>query len=275
MISFVFLTNIWLGCCYFCRKDNQYFYQPLSSDARLQDRRVLPTTDSCSNTWLREIYIAIMFRHCVSSLEDSASWTHLNLSRRRCISLSFRFLVNHPKGVLHHFSGHWALPATSLNQWVNAFFKFNLRQQDELWVPTLRQNLCWPHSSNNGISLNSFKEHKYSPTRIITIVPSMCTIHQSSFTGIPEYQMHEKRWMRNRVTEKSKHFFDFSTIIANSTALCIEGWCTLVADSETRRHLWKFWMSVKWFRLTQIGMTAGLQSYRSNRSTSTPPSNCP
>lgn len=50
------------------------------------------------------------------------------------------------------------------------------------------------------------------------IMPRMCTIHQSQVPGIPSYKQQHRRWIRNSVTEKSRHFFDFSTISAKRTA---------------------------------------------------------
>ena len=73
--------------------------------------------------------------------------------------------------------------------------------------------------SKSGISFNSFNEHRYSPSKIMTIVPRIWTIHQSQLEGTPSYQQQDTRWIMNKVTEKSKHFFDFSTMIANNKAL--------------------------------------------------------
>ena len=78
---------------------------------------------------------------------------------------------------------------------------------------------CKIQSVNNGMSLSSLSEHKYSPSRIINIVPKMCTIHQSQVFGKPPYAVHVARWIRKRVTEKSRHFFAFSTMIARRAAL--------------------------------------------------------
>eukprot|EP00540_Astrosyne_radiata_P012737 CAMPEP_0116846082 /NCGR_PEP_ID=MMETSP0418-20121206/13638_1 /TAXON_ID=1158023 /ORGANISM="Astrosyne radiata, Strain 13vi08-1A" /LENGTH=61 /DNA_ID=CAMNT_0004477291 /DNA_START=101 /DNA_END=286 /DNA_ORIENTATION=- len=53
------------------------------------------------------------------------------------------------------------------------------------------------------------------------MVPNKCTIHQSMLDNIfpLQYQQHDNKWMKNNVTEKSKHFLDFSTTIANNNAL--------------------------------------------------------
>ena len=76
-----------------------------------------------------------------------------------------------------------------------------------------------PHNTNNGISLNSLLEQKYSPSNTIIIMPNICIIHQSQVDGKPPYIEHNMMCIMNSVTEKSKHFFDFSTINANSNAL--------------------------------------------------------
>ena len=42
-----------------------------------------------------------------------------------------------------------------------------------------------PHRTNNGISLSSFLEHKYSPNNTMMIMPVKLTIHQSHVDGNP------------------------------------------------------------------------------------------
>mmetsp|Transcript_22626 Transcript_22626/g.42638 ORF Transcript_22626/g.42638 Transcript_22626/m.42638 type:complete len:91 (-) Transcript_22626:365-637(-) len=41
------------------------------------------------------------------------------------------------------------------------------------------------HKTNNGISLSSLLEQKYSPNTTIIIIPRMCMIHQSHVEGNP------------------------------------------------------------------------------------------
>lgn len=76
-----------------------------------------------------------------------------------------------------------------------------------------------PHSCNSGISLSSFFEHKYSPRTTIEIIPITWMIHQSQVDGNPPYIVHVTICIKKSVTEKSRHFLDFSTIIASNTAL--------------------------------------------------------
>ena len=75
------------------------------------------------------------------------------------------------------------------------------------------------YNVSNGISSNSFLEHKYSPNNIITIVPKICMIHQSHVCGKPLYIVHAIKCIKNNVTPKSNTFFDFSIIIAITTEL--------------------------------------------------------
>ena len=69
--------------------------------------------------------------------------------------------------------------------------------------------------TNSGISLSSFFEQKYSPKTTMTIIPIICIIHQSHVDGNPSYIEQTMMCIIKRVTEKSRHFLDFSTIIAS------------------------------------------------------------
>lgn len=75
------------------------------------------------------------------------------------------------------------------------------------------------HSTSNGISLSSLFEQKYSPSTTISIMPRMCMIHQSHVEGNPPYTEQRATCIMKSVTEKSRHFFDFSTMIASSSDL--------------------------------------------------------
>lgn len=75
------------------------------------------------------------------------------------------------------------------------------------------------HNTNNGISLNSRFEQQYSPSNTMSIIPNICIIHQSHVDGQPSYTEHRRICIRKRVTEKSRHFFDFSTMIASNNDL--------------------------------------------------------
>lgn len=88
-----------------------------------------------------------------------------------------------------------------------------------LYLKEPEMELNFPHNSSKGISLSSFFEHKYSPNTTIRIIPMMCIIHQSQVDGNPPYIEHKMMCIIKSVTEKSRHFFDFSTINANIIAL--------------------------------------------------------
>lgn len=75
------------------------------------------------------------------------------------------------------------------------------------------------YKDSKGISLNSFLEHKHSPNKIMIIIWAIFTIHQSQVDGIPPYNVQAKVCIAKRVTEKSRHFFAFSTMMAKRTAL--------------------------------------------------------
>jgi hypothetical protein len=84
------------------------------------------------------------------------------------------------------------------------------------------------HSCKSGISLSSFFEHKYSPNTTIEIIPIVWIIHQSQVDGNPPYIVHVTMCIKKSVTEKSRHFLDFSTLIASNTALLNDGWMSVL-----------------------------------------------
>lgn len=53
----------------------------------------------------------------------------------------------------------------------------------------------------------------------MTIIPIICIIHQSQVDGNPPYIEQKMMCIMNSVTEKSRHFLDFSTMIASITDL--------------------------------------------------------
>ena len=74
---------------------------------------------------------------------------------------------------------------------------------------------------NNGISISSLLEHKYSPNTTIIIKLNTCTIKKSEDekTSEPNPNQQMIQWTKNSVIEKSRHFLLFSTIIASKKDL--------------------------------------------------------
>ncbi len=98
------------------------------------------------------------------------------------------------------------------------------------------------HICNKGMSSSSRREHRNSPNKIIMMVPKIWQIHQSQVAGMPLYQVQSSKCTKNNVTLKSKHFFDFSTIMANNTALVINNKNTNNVEAKIRSKRRIVWM---------------------------------
>ena len=112
-----------------------------------------------------------------------------------------------------------------------------------LSINCINHHQLYFYNTNRGISSSSLLEQRYSPSNVMVIVAKMLMIHlcftnnnirivvykycksfyaftyQSQLLGNPLYKEHAIKCIRNNVTLKSKHFFDFSTIKVMSTAL--------------------------------------------------------
>lgn len=88
----------------------------------------------------------------------------------------------------------------------------------QVWVMMLDKK----KHHKSGISLSSTLEQKYSPNNTIIINAKTLITHQSQVAGNPPYIQQIRKWMIKRVIEKSRHFLDFSTTSASSTAPATE-----------------------------------------------------
>lgn len=116
------------------------------------------------------------------------------------------------------------------------------------------------------MSLSSFFEHMYSPKTTIRIIPIIWMIHQSHVEGNPPYIAQKMTCMTKRVTEKSRHFFDFSTINASIIALWLQISWTDTKQSGVHVNILRFGFAMR--SLTPQYWRRGQPNYQSNPSQS-------